>query len=282
MTELLERVLELRAGADYEAARQEALTGMDSPTFELLLELGRLQHDLGREDEAEATFERAADLADSDLQRSRACARLVGVYRDQGRAKDAAAKAHEALSLAGEQDSLERADALVAVADARFDVGEYAEAEDGYRRALLLCESGSDGLERERVRIRALAGVGSVHRAKGQYDEAQPVLREVLGASEEVFGPESLETANALNDLGIVFKYSGRFDEAEPLYRRALAIDERRRRRRALQRGEPLPQPRRARACARELRGRPSRIARRSVEIRGGPFGADHPGTGRR
>ncbi|MDQ2981739.1 MAG: hypothetical protein M3R26_05400, partial [Actinomycetota bacterium] len=124
MTEVLERVLQLRAQADYEGARKEA-EAEPAPSFELLLELGRLQHDLGREDESEVTLERAVEAATSDLQRSRACARLVGVYRDQGRARDAETRAREALALAGNEDSLVLADALVALADAQRNIGEY-------------------------------------------------------------------------------------------------------------------------------------------------------------
>jgi tetratricopeptide (TPR) repeat protein len=278
VNEPLERVLELRARADYEGARREALTGLEAPSFDLLIELGRLQHDLGREDEAEVTFERAAEVADRDLQRSRACARLVGVYRDQGRAHEAEAKAREALTLAGEEDSLERADALVALADTQRYIGELAAAGDGCRRALPIADGAAPGLERDRVRVRIQAGLGNVLRARGRYDEAEPILREVIAAAEEAFVPESLETADALNDLGIVFKYAGRFDDAEPLYRRALAINER-----AV--GEEhynvasLYHNLGGLDHARGNYEQAEPHARRSVEIRRRLFGRDHPAT---
>src|SRR6266536_3649310 len=78
------RVLERRARADYGGAREEALRALDEldarsdagDLFELLLELGRLQHDCGEAAEAESTFENALAVGGNEAVRARALARL--------------------------------------------------------------------------------------------------------------------------------------------------------------------------------------------------------------
>jgi tetratricopeptide (TPR) repeat protein len=228
------RVLELRAQADYDGAREEAIRAvaeldsrLDTSSRELvevLLELGRLQHDCGDTAAAEATFERALAAAGPEPLRARALARLSAVRRDEGRFEDAERAARAALELAP-ADSVEAADALIELAGQQFAVTKYGDAEASCLRALPLVESAPAGVERDRVRIRAHAALGSLHRARGRYPDAERVLRETIELAEQSFGPDSLETADALNDLAIVFKYAGRFDEAEPLYRRALAAN---------------------------------------------------------
>jgi tetratricopeptide (TPR) repeat protein len=232
------RVLERRARADYRGACEEALrtvgelesqAGASSrDLFELLVELGRLQHDCGEATDAESTFERAlavaGELPGSQALRARALARLSAVYRDQGRFDQAERAAQDALRLAPEE-SLEAADALVELASGQFAVTKYDAAEESCLRAFRLAENAPPRLERDRVRTRTHATLGSLHRARGRYADAEGVLRETIELAEQSFGPDSLETADALNDLAIVFKYAGRFDEAEPLYRRALDIN---------------------------------------------------------
>src|SRR5439155_2506781 len=271
----LGRVLELRANLDYEGARREALRAPEG--FEVLLELGRLHQDFGDYDEAETTFERAASVASEDSLRSRALAMLAYVYLDQARFEEARTAAQEALTFAGE-DSLAEAGALVERSYVQLAIGEYAPAEDAFRRALTLTEHAVPGLELDRIRTRARAGLGTAFRAQGRYADAEPVFREVIELCEDAFGPDSLETLNALNDLGILFKYAGRFDEAEPLYRRALEIN-----RRAV--GEihynaaSLYHNLGGLEHARGNYAEAEPHARRSVEIRRATVGPEHPST---
>jgi tetratricopeptide (TPR) repeat protein len=226
------RVLERRARADYGGAREEALRALDElearsdagDLCELLLELGRLQHDCGEAAEAESTFENALAVGGNEAVRARALARLSALHRDQGRFDEAERAAQDALRLASDE-SLETADALVELAGVQFAVTKYDAAEESCLRAFPPAESAPPGIERDRVRTRAHATLGSLHRARGRYADAERVLRETVSLAERCFGPDSLETADALNDLAIVFKYAGRFDEAEPLYRRALEIN---------------------------------------------------------
>ncbi len=281
------RVLDRRARADYGGAREEALRALDEldskpdassrDLFEMLVELGRLQQDCGEAADAEATFERALAVGGDEALRARALARLSAVYRDQGRFDEAERAAHDAIELAPEE-SLEAADALVELASEQFAVTKYDAAEESCLRAFPLAENAPPGVERDRVRTRAHATLGTLHRARGRYADAEQVLRQTIELAEQSFGPDSLEAADALNDLAIVFKYAGRFDDAEPLYRRALDINVR-----AV--GEihynvaSIYHNLGGLEHARGNHAQAEPHARRSVEIRRQAVGPDHPST---
>lgn len=59
-------------------------------------------------------------------------------------------------------------------------------------------------------------------RNMGEHKEAEPLFRQELRASEELFGPTHPDTLTSVDNLAGVLKAMGIFDEAETLYRRAL------------------------------------------------------------
>jgi len=79
-------------------------------------------------------------------------------------------------------------------------------------------------VESAKLRLKSLVVRGTQLREAGQYEEAEPLLQEAVGVAEDTFGPDSFETANALNELGVLGKYDGRFERSEAAYRRALRI----------------------------------------------------------
>jgi tetratricopeptide (TPR) repeat protein len=88
--------------------------------------------------------------------------------------------------------------------------------------------SRDDGQQR-RLAALAMTVRGTSLTAAGRYREAFVQLRNAAVESENVFGPQSIELANALNQLGVAAKYAAEFDAADAAYHRALQILGRRR-----------------------------------------------------
>jgi tetratricopeptide (TPR) repeat protein len=62
---------------------------------------------------------------------------------------------------------------------------------------------------------------------RGQFWEAEPLLKSLLVMCEQVLGPEHPSTLKSLNNLGVLYRNQGKYEQAEPLYQRALATCER-------------------------------------------------------
>jgi len=71
-----------------------------------------------------------------------------------------------------------------------------------------------------------LNNAGWYLRARGQYQEAEPLQQEALAIGEKQYGINHPNTFYLLNNLAILYRHRGKYDEAEPLYQRALAIYE--------------------------------------------------------
>src|SRR5262249_36838861 len=86
---------------------------------------------------------------------------------------------------------------------------DYAGAEAGFRRAAAIAESigPTDDDDLERLALESLSNLARVVRQQGRYAEAEPLLRRALERAECAFGPDSAETASALNDLGMFGKF---------------------------------------------------------------------------
>jgi tetratricopeptide (TPR) repeat protein/transcriptional regulator with XRE-family HTH domain len=68
--------------------------------------------------------------------------------------------------------------------------------------------------------------VGNYLRIRGQYNEAEPLLRQALSLLKKLFGPEHLSIAQHLNDLALLYNYTGQWTQAEDLFRQSLTIRE--------------------------------------------------------
>ena len=237
----LEAVRQARLRADYRGARDLALAGAAAPRptgesalVALLIELGRLQDNLGEWRDAERTVERAVAMAralprgpDAAALQARALTRLGNLRGIQWRHADARAALQEALAVAPPHDAVLLSEILQETGRIEYDLARYAEASSIMQRAVAAAESAPEGPGRDGVSALALAGQGAVHRAEGRFGVAEQLFVRAIELAESVFGPESIEVAYGLIELGMNFKYGGRFDDAEPLYRKAEAIVER-------------------------------------------------------
>ncbi|MDB9529788.1 tetratricopeptide repeat protein [Oscillatoria sp. CS-180] len=59
---------------------------------------------------------------------------------------------------------------------------------------------------------------------KGQYGEAEPLLKRALVLSKELLGESHPDVAMSLNNLAGLYESQGRYSEAEPLYKEALEL----------------------------------------------------------
>lgn len=67
---------------------------------------------------------------------------------------------------------------------------------------------------------------GTYLRERGQYKEAEPLLKQALAIFERTVEPEHPDVASCLNDLATLYWNQGKYAQAEPLFRQALLIRE--------------------------------------------------------
>jgi tetratricopeptide (TPR) repeat protein len=118
--------------------------------------------------------------------------------------------------------SPELAEVMTAHAEAKHELGDTEGAMALARDAHAIVK-GIRGDAARRARIRILGTLGNIHRARGDYRLAAPVLRRALAVARES-GRNTWHAATAMNNLGILYKYTGDFARAEALYREALQI----------------------------------------------------------
>lgn len=73
---------------------------------------------------------------------------------------------------------------------------------------------------------RLLNQAGFYLRERGQYAEAEPLLKRALAIREQVLGAEHLDTALNMAALGYLYTLQGKYEQAVPLLARALSISE--------------------------------------------------------
>jgi CHAT domain-containing protein/tetratricopeptide (TPR) repeat protein len=70
----------------------------------------------------------------------------------------------------------------------------------------------------------ALNNLAELFQAVGAFDQAEPLLRQVLQLREKASDPNRVEVATSLNNLAALYYFTGVYAKAEPLYQRALEI----------------------------------------------------------
>src|SRR5262245_44125005 len=105
---------------------------------------------------------------------------------------------------------------------------EYEAAERLYQRSVRIMDRpvGDGETEIIRLRLQSWQNLGRIHQAQGRYDQAEPLFKQALALSEQAFGNQGAEMAQALNRLGELYQYPGRFTEGGGLDQRAVAIFE--------------------------------------------------------
>jgi tetratricopeptide (TPR) repeat protein len=96
--------------------------------------------------------------------------------------------------------------------------GKPAEADPVFRKALTIAEASGD----RRLLATVLGGLGATLVDREEYDRAEPVLRRSLALFDATAGPESLESAEALNNLAMLYRHRGDVARAQDQLERAL------------------------------------------------------------
>jgi tetratricopeptide (TPR) repeat protein/CHAT domain-containing protein len=102
--------------------------------------------------------------------------------------------------------------------------GNYAQAEDLYKRALAIREK-TLGTNHPEV-AKVLHNLAYVYESQGKYLDAESFNKRALAIEEKIVGANHPQTAMTLNNLGIVLQKQGRYGQAEQVYTRALAVRE--------------------------------------------------------
>ncbi len=123
-----------------------------------------------------------------------------------------------------QQEHLEMAQSLHALAEVYRQRGTYMEAEPLYQRALSIWEQ-QLGPEHPQVAY-PLNGLANLYYSQGRYAEVEPLYQRALSIWEQQLGPEHPQVAYPLYGLANLHREQGQYREAEPLYRRALHIRE--------------------------------------------------------
>ena len=214
MSEVLSRVVDARARGDYAQAREFARAADENAEPGLLIELGRLEDEVGHHEASGAAFERALNASPHAL-RGRAAAGLVRARRAQGRTREAQELAIAELARVSDSSAL-----FTEAGDVAAELGDLAAAETHLRRAV-------DCAADDEQRAKAKAALGNLFGLQGNYEEAEALLREALALAGSATGPMSIEASTILNNLGVVLQFSDSVPEGQELFERALTIVER-------------------------------------------------------
>ena len=194
----------------------------------VLIELGTLLDVVGDWVEAESTLSRAvaiADTLDGDDAESLLSRALASLAYAQGVqchyvAADATLQRARGLAVGGAVGS----EVLLNSAALEVVRGRFAQALALIETAELDAQDAAAGSDRDKALVAVLSARANVHRALGEFDAAEKLLRRVIEETERLFGGRAIELASALNELGVNCKYWGRFDDGEQLYLQAMEI----------------------------------------------------------
>ncbi len=143
-----------------------------------------------------------------------------GVFSDMGAyslAVDYSTKRVETLSTLGAED-LEQARAVLALAQAMFDDGKYADAQARVARVLQMTGRTNS------VYLDALALLGRIHDAESRLDEMRKVIDEIDALVATQGTAPSIARAWAVYLRAEVMNLDNRFDEALPLFQQAIGM----------------------------------------------------------
>jgi CHAT domain-containing protein/tetratricopeptide (TPR) repeat protein len=193
-------------------------------------DLGNLQRELGRLDEAWSSYQSSLNLRQSLLGSSHpdVAASLVGlanVFWQNGKyfeAKPLYERAIVILDTSQNADHPTLAVALNNYAATLVELGRFTEALSLHQRALGIREK-SLGPEHYEVSL-SLNNLGNVYRELGRLFEAQDALRRALFIREKIVTSEGAGLAPIINNLARVYAAMGRSEEAEAFYSRGVKL----------------------------------------------------------
>ena len=110
-------------------------------------------------------------------------------------------------------------ESLHSLANVKVLQAEYSDAEALYLEAIARLEQEGN---RQAV-VDNLAGLAELYFQTGQYEEAEPILRQVLEERRRLLQPDDPAVAEALEELGLNMFDQGRYEESAEILRDALA-----------------------------------------------------------
>ncbi len=195
-------------------------SGDRSGEAKVLLCLGDIRWPLGRQDSAAECYRLARDLA-RDLRLSAvevaALAGLAEVVRARDRPEQAVVLGQEALRIARRtRDRCGEMTVLVGLGWAEMNSGR--PTTEHLERALTIARD----IGNPHDEVRALRGLGHVHRLKGRREQAADAFEQTLVVARAIRSRSA--ELGALLGLGIIHRLVGRHEEADRAFERALTL----------------------------------------------------------
>jgi serine/threonine-protein kinase len=213
---------------------RERLAGEPRLSGELLGTIGRIQIDLGRLDDGQATLLEALELRRRSLPAddptiARTLADLGLSYYHQGDVGAAISRLEEARAIhdrAGRSDDPARLLVLKELAEMRVNAGE-GEAARALCEEVLARLGDGGGVAVVDLRIDALGTLGAALHVAGDFDAAATAFERAIADERRRSGGASHDLAVFLSDYGLVLHDQGRLAAAEAAHREALAVKRR-------------------------------------------------------
>jgi serine/threonine protein kinase/tetratricopeptide (TPR) repeat protein len=164
------------------------------------------------------------ELKDQPLVRARLLETIGEVYRSNGLYQQGRPLIAEALDVRRQvlgPDDPSLADPLQSIAMLDRQAGRSADAEAPLREAIRILRGSSDPL----AKARPLMTLSSVESDRGNHEEAERLLLEVVAIREQHLG-DSSDLAATLNNLGNLYSEMRRYPDAVRVHERSLAMKE--------------------------------------------------------
>ncbi len=126
-------------------------------------------------------------------------------------------------------DHPDTATALNNLAALYYSMGDRGKAEALLQPALKIREESPGPEHDDLAKISSLGKQVTELSQRGKYDDAIPILQQILELAEKKLGPNHLGTATALSALAELYSLKSDYAKAEPLLKRALKINEKER-----------------------------------------------------
>lgn len=219
---------------DRGAARVDReLAGQPEVQAALQQSLGRIYHELGLYERAEALFRsalavRRRTLGGEHPEVASTLQDLSLVLQLEGKYAESEVHGREALALRRKLFGEEHPDvaaSLANLADLKFDQGDYTAAEPLYRQALALRRRLFHAPHLDLAS--SLNDLGLLLHDQGKYEAAEPLYREALAMRRALLGEDHPDVAVSLQNLASLLEIRGKYAESEALFRRAVAIQKR-------------------------------------------------------
>lgn len=211
-------------------ARADSLIDQPELRALLLTTLGDVYRVLARYDRAESLINEAVATYDAlpdvpAVDRAGALVSLANLYWDLGRHDDAVEPARRALELQRSELSDEHADVLMSMSNLATLEAHVGNHEDALRLQEDLLARRRRVLDPDDPAIAVtLNNIGVLHYRQDRFEQAERAFRDGLELRRRIMAPTHPDVMLLMNNLASVLREQDRFDEAEPLLREALEL----------------------------------------------------------